>query len=163
MLFRSLKFFNVFGPNEYHKDNMVSVAYQVFQRARLGEPAVLFKSHNPAYPDGGQLRDFVSVDDCVNVLLWLLDHPGVSGLFNCGSGKARSFADVAKAVFAALGRAPEIRYVPTPEAIRDKYQYFTEASMERLRAAGYDRQSTPLEAGIDAYVRRYLMADDPYR
>jgi ADP-L-glycero-D-manno-heptose 6-epimerase len=96
-------------------------------------------------------------------MLWLYDHPRVSGLFNCGSGKARSFADLAAAVFRALGRAPAIDYVDTPAEIRDKYQYFTEARMERLRAAGYGRPPTPLEAGVQDYVQRYLAAPDPYR
>lgn len=158
-----LKFFNVYGPNEYHKGNMQSVVSQVYPRAVAGEPASLFKSHHPDYEDGGQLRDFVWVGDCVDIILWLLDNRGVSGLFNCGTGQARSFADLASAVYRALDKEPVIEFVPTPENIRDKYQYFTEARMERLRAAGYDKPSTSLEDGINAYVRNYLHTADPYR
>jgi ADP-L-glycero-D-manno-heptose 6-epimerase len=126
-------------------------------------PATLFKSHNPNYPDGGQLRDFVWVGDVCDVLVWLKGHPEVNGLFNLGSGKARSFADLAKAVFRAMNREPQIRYIETPEAIRAKYQYFTEAKMERLRAAGYTNPMTELEEGIAHYVRDFLQAPDPYR
>jgi len=158
-----LKLFNVFGPNEYHKGPQASVVYQLHRQLAEGAPAQLFQSHHPDYPDGGQLRDFVWVEDCVEALLWLLDNRGVSGLFNLGSGKARSFADLARALFAATGRPESIRYVPTPEAIRDKYQYFTQAAMGRLRAAGYDRPFTPLETAVARYVGEFLERDDPYR
>ena len=158
-----LKFFNVYGPNEYHKGSMRSVAAQIHPRAARGEPARLFRSHRDGVPDGGQKRDFVHVRDCVDMMLWLYDHPGVNGLFNIGSGAARSFADLAAAVFRALGREPQIEFVDTPVEIRDKYQYFTEARMERLRAAGYGRPATPLEEGVRDYVQSYLAADDPYR
>jgi len=158
-----LKFFNVFGPNEYHKGRMQSVISQIYPRAVANEPAVLFKSHNPDYPDGGQLRDFVWVGDCVNMVLWLLDHPDTSGLFNCGTGKARSFKDLTEAVYQALGKQAVIEYVDTPLDIRDKYQYFTEARMERIRAAGFDRPATSLEQGVQTYVTDYLAKDDPYR
>jgi len=158
-----LKFFNVFGPNEYHKDRMRSVACQVFPNARDGEPAILFKSHHPDYADGEQRRDFVWIGDCIDIVLWLLANPGVSGLYNCGTGKARSFADLTRAVYQALGKKPKIKYVPTPVAIRAKYQYVTQANMERLRAAGYKRPFTELEAGVDEYVTGFLAADDPYR
>ncbi len=157
-----LKFFNVYGPNEYHKGSMKSVVAQIFPKAQAGEPAVLFKSHNPDFADGGQSRDFVWVGDCVDVMLWLWDNPEVSGLFNMGSGKARSFADLATATFAALGREAKITYVDTPPEIREKYQYFTEARMDRLRAAGYTAPFTELEDGIARYVQGYLAADDPY-
>jgi ADP-L-glycero-D-manno-heptose 6-epimerase len=157
-----LKFFNVYGPNEYHKGAMKSVAAQIFARIEQGEPARLFRSHHPDYADGGQLRDFVWVGDCVDVMLWLYDHPQVSGLFNLGSGKARSFADLAHAVFQALGRPPGIDYVDTPAELRDKYQYFTEARMERLRKAGYDRRFTSLEDGVGRYVREHLTQPDPF-
>ncbi len=158
-----LKFFNVYGPNEYHKGAMKSVVAQIYPRAAKGEPARLFRSHRPDVPDGGQKRDFVYVRDCVDMMLWLYDHPEVSGLFNIGSGTARSFADLAAAVFRALGREPHIAFVDTPAEIRDKYQYFTEARMERLRAAGYNRPTTPLEDGVRDYVQSYLAAADPYR
>jgi ADP-L-glycero-D-manno-heptose 6-epimerase len=159
----ALKFFNVYGPNEYHKGAMASVVSKTHARVVAGQPAVLFRSHDPRYADGGQLRDFVHVDDCVDVMLWLLDHPDVSGLFNCGSGRARSFLDLARAVYAALGRPERIEYVDTPVEIRAKYQYFTEARMQRLRAAGFDRPSRSLEAGVADYVQRFLERDDPYR
>ena len=158
-----LKFFNVYGPNEYHKGSQRSVAIQIFERAMAGEPMRLFKSHHPDYPDGGQRRDFVYVADCVDVVLWLLDHPGVSGLFNMGTGQSRTFLDLANAVYAALGRDPNIEFVDTPPGLRDKYQYFTEARMERLRAAGYAKPFTSLEDGVADYVRKYLATDDPYR
>lgn len=158
-----LKFFNVYGPNEYHKGGQRSVAVQIYERAARNEPATLFKSHNPKYPDGGQLRDFVWVGDCCDVMVWLKERPEVNGLFNLGTGKARSFADLAKAVFRATNREPVIRYVDTPEAIRAKYQYFTEAKMERLRAAGYRRPMTELEDGVGRYVREFLLTDDRFR
>ncbi len=135
----------------------------LFGQLSRGEPAKLFQSHHPDYADGGQLRDFIWVGDCVDVMLWLLDTPSVNGLFNVGTGQARSFADLARAVFAAMERPENIRYVPTPEAIREKYQYFTEARMARLRAAGYDKPFTDLEAGVARYVRDFLVKPDPYR
>ncbi len=158
-----LKFFNVYGPNEYHKGSMRSVVHQVFEGVRAGKRATLFRSHNPQYADGGQLRDFIYVRDCVSVILWLYDNPDVSGLFNCGTGQARSFKDLAEAVFRALGKEPEIDYIDTPLEIRDKYQYFTEARMDRLRAAGYQGTPTPLEEGVRDYVQSFLTAPDPYR
>ena len=158
-----LKFFNVYGPNEYHKAAMRSVVAQIQPRAAKGEPARLFRSHRDGVADGGQKRDFVYVRDCVDMMLWLYDHPAVNGLYNIGSGAARSFAELAAAVYRALGREPQIEFVDTPAEIRDKYQYFTEARMERLRAAGYDRPMTPLEEGVRDYVQRYLAQPDPYR
>ncbi|MFA6279984.1 MAG: ADP-glyceromanno-heptose 6-epimerase [Bdellovibrionales bacterium] len=157
-----LKFFNVYGPNEYHKGGMRSVAHQIFPFAKRGEAFSLFKSHHPDYKDGGQLRDFVWVGDCANVMLWLLDHPAVNGLFNMGSGKARSFADMAAAVYVAAGATPQITYRDMPEVLRDKYQYFTQANMDKLRAAGYDAPMTPLEEGIRLYVQNHLEKEDPY-
>ncbi|MCP5368540.1 MAG: ADP-glyceromanno-heptose 6-epimerase [Hyphomicrobiales bacterium] len=156
-----LKFFNVYGPNEGHKGGQKSVVAHIHPVAAAGGRAQLFQSHRPDYADGGQLRDFVWVGDCVDVVLWLLDNPEVSGLFNCGTGKARSFADLAAAVYAALGREAEVDYVPTPEQIRDKYQYYTQANMDRLRAAGYGKPFTSLEDGVARYVRDYLERDDP--
>ncbi|MCH9054236.1 MAG: ADP-glyceromanno-heptose 6-epimerase [Proteobacteria bacterium] len=158
-----LKFFNVYGPNEYHKGPQQSVAAQIYPVAKRDGTAILFKSHHPDYPDGGQSRDFVWVEDCADVMCWLFDHPDVSGLFNMGTGKARSFADLARAVFAALGKEANIDYVDTPEEIREKYQYFTEAKMDRLGAAGYDKAFTAIEEGVGRYVRDYLDTDDPYR
>jgi ADP-L-glycero-D-manno-heptose 6-epimerase len=158
-----LKFFNVYGPNEYHKDRMKSVVAQLYPRAVKDEPARLFRSHRDGVADGGQKRDFVYVRDCVDMMLWLLDHPTVSGLFNIGSGQARSFADLAAAVYAALGLKPNIHYIDTPIEIRDKYQYFTEARMERIRAAGFTSAPTSLEDGVRDYVQNFLAAPDPYR
>jgi ADP-L-glycero-D-manno-heptose 6-epimerase len=158
-----LKFFNVYGPNEYHKGSMKSVIAQITPKIAAGESAKLFTSHNPDYPDGGQLRDFVYVDDCVRVMLWLLDTPKVNGVFNLGTGAARSFADLARAVFSALGKQERIEFIEMPEAIRDRYQYFTQARMDRLREAGYPEQFTTLEEGVRRYVKGFLTTDDPYR
>ena len=158
-----LRFFNVYGPNEYHKGRMQSVVSQIQPLAAAGESCRLFKSHRPDYQDGGQLRDFVSVDDCAEVIAWLLKNPSVSGLFNLGTGKARSFADLARAVYDAMGQDFAVEYIPTPEDIRDKYQYFTEANMSKLRAAGYSKPFTSLEDGVARYVRDFLAAADPYR
>lgn len=158
-----LKFFNVYGPNEYHKGGMKSVVAQIWPKVAADEPVTLFRSHNPNYADGGQMRDFVFVDDVVDVIDWLLEAPQVSGVFNAGSGQARSFLDLANATFAAAGKTPRVEYVDTPLSIRDKYQYFTQASMDRVRAAGFSGQSTPLEEGVRRYVQDFLSRSDPYR
>jgi ADP-L-glycero-D-manno-heptose 6-epimerase len=158
-----LKFFNVYGPNEGHKGGMKSVVAQIWPKVAAGEAVSLFKSHNPNYPDGGQLRDFVYVDDVVDIIEWLLQSPEVSGVFNAGSGQARSFADLARATFAATGKESSIQYIDMPEVIRDRYQYFTEARMDRIRAAGFPGQSTPLEEGVRRYVQNFLSRPDPYR
>lgn len=158
-----LKFFNVYGPNEYHKGGQKSVVCGITPDAMAGKPVKLFKSYQADYADGGQLRDFVYVRDCVGVMLWLFDTPGVSGIYNVGTGKARSFADLARAVFAALGKTPNIQYVEMPEILREKYQYFTEADMIRLRRAGYTKPFTELEDGVREYVTCYLTAEDKYR
>ncbi|MBL0929543.1 MAG: ADP-glyceromanno-heptose 6-epimerase [Alphaproteobacteria bacterium] len=157
-----LKFFNVYGPNEGHKGGMRSVVHQVQPVAAKGEAFPLFRSHREGIPDGGQQRDFIWVGDVVDVMLWLRDHPKVSGLFNLGTGHARSFLDLATAVYAALGKNAQIAWRDTPEAIRDKYQYFTQAKMERLRAAGYTRPFTSLEDGVRKYVLDHLVKEDPY-
>jgi len=158
-----LRFFNVYGPNEYHKGNMRSVVEQAYRRVRDGKPVRLFRSHHPDVPDGGQRRDFVYVQDCVDLILWLLDSQGASGLFNCGTGEARPFLDLARAVFSAVGQEPDIEWIDTPEEIRDRYQYFTQAPMDKLRDAGYAKPFRSLEAGVEEYIRRYLDADDPHR
>jgi len=158
-----LKFFNVYGPNEGHKGGMKSVVAQIWPKVAAGETVSLFRSHNPNYADGGQLRDFVYVDDVVDIIEFLLQSPEVSGVFNAGSGQARSFDDLAKATFAAAGKAPSIEYVDMPEAIRDRYQYFTQARMDRIRAAGFEGQSTPLEEGVRRYVQNFLAQPDQYR
>ena len=157
------KFFNVYGPNEYHKGAMRSVVTQFYALAKSGAPAPLFRSYRADVADGGQRRDFVYVRDCVDMLLWLYDHPEVSGLFNIGSGKARSFADLVAALYRTVGREPAISYVEMPAAIREKYQYFTEAPLTKLRRAGYTAPTASLEDGVDHYVRTYLAASDRYR
>jgi len=157
-----LKFFNVYGPNEYHKAGQQSVVAQVYPRANVDAHFNLFKSHNPNYSDGGQLRDFVWVGDCVDVIMWLIDNPHVSGLYNLGTGQARSFLDLASAVYRSLDKDPKIRFVDTPMAIRDRYQYFTQADMHALRSVGYTKPFTTLEDGIKQYVLNYLHTNDPY-
>ena len=147
-----LKFFNVYGPNESHKGPMQSMVSKLAPVISAGEPVTLFRSHNPRYPDGGQLRDFVYVKDCVAVCRWLLENPAVNGLYNVGSGAARSFLDLVKAVAAQLGRQPEIRFIDTPEAIRKQYQYFTQADVTKLRAAGFRRVFHSLENGIKDHL-----------
>ncbi len=158
-----LKFFNVFGPNEYHKGTMASVVCRVVDDARAGKPVRLFKSHRAGIADGDQQRDFIYVDDAVAVMRWLMETPSVSGIFNVGTGVARSFRDMITAMFAALGRAPNIEYVDMPAAIRDKYQYFTQSNVEKLRRAGYNGGFTSLEDAVGRYVSNYLVAGDRYR
>jgi len=158
-----LKFFNVFGPNEYHKGEMMSLIAKRFDDAKAGRPVCLFKSHRSGISDGDQRRDFISVDDAVAVVRWLLDTPEISGIFNVGTGKARSFREMMIAVFAALGRAPNIEFIDMPSAIRDSYQYFTEASVENLRRAGYNAGFTPLEDAVKRYVTGFLDQADRYR
>lgn len=158
-----LRFFNVYGPNEAHKGRMASVVFHKFHEVARGEPARLFRSDRPDYADGAQRRDFVHVEDCVAAMLWLLDNPRVSGLFNIGSGTARSFLDLVRALFAGLGQNDRIDFIDMPPDLRGKYQYFTEAPMAKLRAAGYDRPATTLEDGVGRYVRDFLLNPDPHR
>jgi ADP-L-glycero-D-manno-heptose 6-epimerase len=158
-----LKFFNVYGPNEQHKGSMKSVVAEIYSKTARGEVARLFRSHDARYEDGGQLRDFIYVDDCVRVVDWLVRNSSVSGLFNVGTGKARSFADLAAAVFAAIDREPQIEFIDTPIEIREKYQYFTQADTDKLRGAGFSAPFTELEAGVSDYVQRFLATPDPYR
>ena len=158
-----LKYFNVFGPNEYHKGAMASVVARVFDGARAGTPVRLFKSHRDGIADGDQRRDFIYVDDAVAVTRWLLDSPTVCGLFNAGTGTARSFRDLISAMFKALGRPPAIEYIDMPPQIRPNYQYFTQAVTDNLRAAGFAGQFTPLEAAVADYVTGHLAQADRYR
>lgn len=148
-----LKFFNVYGPNEDHKEGMISVPRVKFAEVAAGGPARLFRSDRPDVADGEQKRDFIHVDDCVAVIRWLLDSPSVSGLFNVGTGRARSFLDLAQALFAAMGRPVDIAFVPMPVHLRGQYQSFTQARMDRLRAAGYAAPFIGLEDGVARYVR----------
>jgi ADP-L-glycero-D-manno-heptose 6-epimerase len=158
-----LKFFNVFGPNEYHKGEMMSLIAKRFDEAKGGKPVRLFKSHRAGIGDGEQKRDFIYVDDAVAVVRWLIDTPAVSGLFNVGTGQARSFRDLIAAMFASLGRGPAIEYVDMPASVRDSYQYFTQAETENLRRAGYNADFTALEQTVGRYVTDYLDRADRYR
>lgn len=151
-----LKFFNVYGPREDHKGDMRSVVNKIWPRVREGQTVELFRSHRPDFSDGGQLRDFVYVDDCVDVVEWLLRHPEHSGLFNVGSGQARSFLDLALATFSATDLDPSIAYIDMPESLRAQYQYFTEADMTKLRDRGYTNPQTALEDGVRNYVQDWL-------
>jgi ADP-L-glycero-D-manno-heptose 6-epimerase len=158
-----LKFFNVFGPNEYHKGKMASVLSKIFDEAMAGQAVRLFKSHKAGIADGDQRRDFIYIDDVVAVVRWFLDSPRISGLFNVGTGHARSFREMIEAMFAALKRPPKIEYIDTPESIRGQYQYFTQSEVGRLRAAGYNAGFTPLEEAVNRYVTLYLDREDRYR
>jgi ADP-L-glycero-D-manno-heptose 6-epimerase len=158
-----LKFFNVFGANEYHKGTMMSVLTRRFDDIKSGAVVPLFKSHRDGIADGDQRRDFIHVDDAVRVVMWLLATPSISGLFNVGTGKARSFKDLIVSAYAALGTKPNIQYIDMPEQIRGSYQYFTESEVDRLRRAGYNGGFTALEDAVRLYVKEYLDRADRYR
>lgn len=153
------KFFNVYGPNEYFKGNMASVIFHTFNEVKKNGKKGLFKSYKPGYKDGEQLRDFIYVKDICSVICYMMDNPDISGLFNLGTGKARSFNDLVLATFDAMGVEPVIEYIDMPESIRDKYQYYTQAEMNKLRAFGYKDSFYSLEEGITDYVQNYLMMD----
>jgi ADP-L-glycero-D-manno-heptose 6-epimerase len=150
------KFFNVYGPNEFHKSRMASVIFHAVKQINETGGMKLFRSHNPEYKDGEQLRDFVYVKDVVEVLVFMMREKKENGLYNLGSGKARSFKALVNATFKALGKESAISYIDTPEDIRDKYQYFTEANMTKLKLAGYSKSFTDLESGVKNYVQHYL-------
>lgn len=152
-----LKFFNVYGPNEYHKGRMASVIFHTFNQVNENGSMRLFRSHNPNYTDGGQMRDFVYVKDVVSVIEFLMEGTAKSGIYNLGSGKARTFLDLAKNTFYALNKEPNISFIDTPEDIRDKYQYFTEANMQKLINQGYSKPFHTLEEGVKDYVQGYLV------
>lgn len=156
------KFFNVYGPNEYHKADMMSIVAKNHARVVAEEPIHLFKSHRPDFKDGEQLRDFVYVKDCCNVMAWFMAQARQNGIYNLGTGTARSFRDLIEAVGAACGIPPDIQYVPMPENLRGKYQYFTQATMQKLRAAGYDADFHSLEEGVTDYVQGYLATPDKF-
>lgn len=151
-----LKFFNVYGPNEYHKGRMASVVYHAYSQIQKTGGMKLFRSHHPDFGDGEQSRDFVYVKDVVDVILFLMEKRAESGLYNLGTGKARTFADLVSGTFRAMDLEPSISFIDTPEDIRDKYQYFTEAEMDKLRKAGYEKPFLSLEEGINDYVRNFL-------
>ncbi|MFA5181284.1 MAG: ADP-glyceromanno-heptose 6-epimerase [Syntrophales bacterium] len=157
-----IKFFNVFGPNEYHKGDMTSVIFKAFHQIRAAGQVRLFKSHRPEYADGGQLRDFVYIKDCIEVMWWLLENRDANGIFNVGTGKSRSWNDLIKAVFAAMQMPTRIEYFDMPEELRNQYQYFTEAKMDKLRAAGCPVVFRSLEDSVRDYVTGHLMQADPY-
>lgn len=154
-----LKFFNVYGPNEYHKGRMASVIFHSYNQIKANGIVKLFRSHNPNYKDGGQLRDFVYVKDVVDVLFFLYTTAPNNGIYNLGSGKARSFYDLALATYSAMNQPPSVEFIDTPIDIRDKYQYFTEADMSKLISVGYNQAFTSLEAGVKDYVTNYLISN----
>ncbi len=158
-----LKFFNVYGPNEYHKGSQQSVVSHIFETLKANSSARLFKSYHPDYQDGCQLRDFIWVDDCIDIMFWLYQNPRISGIFNVGTGKARSFLDLAHAVFHALNRPSKIKFIEMPESLREKYQYYTQAQMTYLQGIGYQKPFTSLEEGVKKYVQNYLIQPNPYR
>jgi ADP-L-glycero-D-manno-heptose 6-epimerase len=157
-----LKFFNVYGPNEYHKGKMISVVKVKHDEVASGAPARLFRSDQAGLADGQQARDFIWVGDVVDVLLWLLDTPAVNGLFNLGTGRARTYLDLAHAVCDSAGAARRVEFIDMPASLRGQYQSFTQAPMERLRAAGYSGQFTPLEEGVRRYIQDHLAGADPF-
>jgi ADP-L-glycero-D-manno-heptose 6-epimerase len=157
-----LKFFNVYGPNEFHKGRMASVVFHAFNQITATEKMNLFRSHNPEYKNGEQQRDFIYVKDVVDICLWLMHNRKHSGLYNTGTGEARTFLDLVRATFKALDKPEDIGFIDTPADIRDKYQYFTEANMSKLRKAGYTRPFTTLEEGVQDYVQNYLSGQNYY-
>lgn len=157
-----LKFFNVYGPNEYHKERMASMVFHGYNQIRKTGRIRLFKSHRPDYKDGEQLRDFIYVEDIVKICHWLSENKIMSGIYNAGTGKARTFNDLANAIFAAMDKKPSIEYIDMPEDIRDSYQYFTEADMDKLINAGYDASFYSLEEGVKDYVENYLLVNKFY-
>jgi len=157
-----LKFFNVYGPNEYHKGRMASVIFHAFNQITATSAMKLFQSHNPDYKDGEQKRDFIYVWDLVNVCHWMSENRPENGLYNLGSGTARTFLDLVNSTFKAMGKESKISFIPTPEDIRDKYQYFTEADMNKLKSAGYPYPFHTLEEGVEDYVKKYLSEHNYY-
>ncbi len=151
-----LKFFNVYGPNEYHKGRMASVVFHAYQQIKDRGFIKLFRSHNPNYKDGEQLRDFIYVKDLIDVCVWLMQNKPANGIYNLGTGKARTFNDLATSIYKFLNLKSKLEYIDTPLDIRDKYQYFTEADMSKLRAAGYSKPFMTLEEGIEDYMQHYL-------
>jgi len=161
-LWIGLKFFNVYGPNEYHKGRMASVIFHSFNQIKKNGVVKLFRSHRPDFKDGRQLRDFVYVKDVIKVCYWLMQRQPASGIYNLGTGKARSFDDLVKATFKGLDLDAHIEYIDMPEDIRSTYQYFTEAKMQKLRSVGYMDEFYSLEKGVDDYVRNYLGKEKYY-
>jgi len=157
-----IKFFNVFGPNEYHKGDMTSVIFKAFHQIRETGKVKLFKSYKKEYKDGGQMRDFVYVKDCINAMWWLFNNPKANGIFNLGTGKARTWNDLIKAVFVAMKKKTNIEYIAMPEALRNQYQYFTQAEMKKLKSAGCPVKFSSLDDSVRDYVTKHLKKTDPY-
>ncbi len=158
----SLKFFNVFGPNEYHKEDMKSVFYKAFFQAKETGCIKLFKSYKKEYPNGGQLRDFIYIKDCVDVIWWFLNNRTESGIFNVGTGTASTWNDLAESVFLSMDKKTDIKYIDMPDHLKDKYQYYTCADTNKLRKAGCQIKFTTIKEAAKDYIRNYLMASDPY-
>jgi len=154
-----IKYFNVFGPNEYHKGDMRSVVHKAFEQVRDTGKVRLCKSLNPKYKDGEQMRDFVYIKDAIDMTLYFIDHPDKNGIFNVGAGKARTWNDLVSALFNAIGKPVNIEYIDLPDHLREKYQYFTEANLDKIRSAGYNKATTSLEDGVNDYVKNYLLKD----
>ena len=157
-----IKFFNVFGPNEYHKADMTSVIFKAFHQIKENGKVKLFKSYLPKYSDGGQLRDFVYIKDCIDIMWWLFNNPAANGIFNLGTGKARTWNDLIKSVFTAMGLKTNIEYIEMPESLRNQYQYFTEAKIDKLKAAGYPVAFSSLEDSVRDYVVNHLQQADQH-
>ena len=158
-----LKFFNVFGPNEYHKGDMRSVVVKLFETVRAGEHIRLFKSYRPNINHGDQRRDFIYVKDCTRAILWFLENPSISGIYNLGTGSARSFLDIAHALLSRLNKSVDIEFIDMPDGLRERYQYFTEADMTKIKSVGMSFEFTTLEKGIEDYLESYLLKEDRYR
>ena len=153
----------VFGPNEFHKGAQSSLIAQIYPRIIRNEPAKLFKSHKEGINDGEQSRDFIWIEDCIDIMIWLYENRDISGLFNVGTGQARSFKSLVEAIYYSLKREPKIDFIDTPLHLRDQYQYFTQASMNKIKSAGYTNTFTSLEDGVQKYVKNFLSTDNPYR
>ena len=158
-----LKFFNVYGPNEYHKENMQSVIKHAFDQYLETGKVKLFKSYNDKYLDGKQTRDFIYVNDCVALINWLIENKNVSGIYNCGTSIGRTFEDLVKAMFKSINITPNIEYIDMPKNIRNQYQYYTRANMKKIQKKGYKNKTLTLEEGVYDYVNNYLLANDKYK
>ena len=158
-----LKFFNVYGPNEYHKGKMQSVVKHSVDQIKEHGYVNLFKSYNSKYKNGGQIRDFIYVNDCISVIQWFIKNPQISGIFNCGTGEGRTFEDLVKAVFQTIKKSPKINYIEMPDNIKNQYQYYTKAENIKLKNIGYKKEFTSLEDGISDYLKNYLLKNNIYR
>ncbi len=158
-----LKFFNVYGPNEYHKGNMQSVVKHAFDQYNKFGKVKLFKSYNNKYMDGQQTRDFIYVDDCVSLINWLVKNRNISGIYNCGTSIERTFEELVKAMFNAINISPKIEYIDMPKNLRKQYQYYTKANMEKIRKKGYNIKFSSLEEGVNKYIKNYLLTEDKYK